>query len=110
MPNARQTSTAALRPDAVLWKKMAAIHSDLDAVPEKGHDTVTQHNQFSAGIVGLRELAYVFCSCYWTMPPMVVRACRLLEQLAGPICLCEHAAQVWRNLNLCPALRASMVD
>src|ERR1017187_85125 len=46
---------------------MAAIHADLDAVPEKGHDTVTRHNQFSAGIVGLRELAYVFYSWHWSL-------------------------------------------
>ena len=32
-------------------KKMAAIHSDLDAVREKGHDTVTRHNQFSAELL-----------------------------------------------------------
>ena len=39
-----------------------------------------------AGIVGLRELAYVFAAAIGAMPPMVVRACRLLEQLAGPLC------------------------
>jgi len=58
--DAWKTSVTAIRADAMLKKQVAAIHSDLDAVPEKGHDTVTRHNQFNNGIVGLRKLAYVF--------------------------------------------------
>jgi len=60
---------------------MAAIHADLNAVAKQGHDTMARHNQFSVGIVGLRELAYVLCI------PSPVKLRRGNSSLVSKICI-----------------------
>jgi hypothetical protein len=53
MSDAWETPVTTGCADPIFKNQVTAIDSDLDAVPEKGYDTVSRHEQFDGGIVGL---------------------------------------------------------
>jgi hypothetical protein len=44
MPDARKAKVSAIRANAVVEHEVTAIHTNLDAIPEKSHDCVTRHD------------------------------------------------------------------
>jgi hypothetical protein len=85
MSNTRESALASVRSDPILKKQMSTINADLDAVAEKGHDTMSRPQRLDGGIVGLLDLRYGSSSCHWSTPPTVVRACRLLLTVGRPV-------------------------
>ena len=47
VPYAWKARVAAIRPNSIQQDEVTTVYADLDAVAEKGHDTMTRHNQFS---------------------------------------------------------------
>jgi hypothetical protein len=81
----RKATPATIFSDAIFKKQMSTIHSDLDAIAIERNNAMSRDQQLNGGIVGLRELGYVFCSChgsefsFWWLGVY-----RLLEQSADP--------------------------
>src|SRR2546428_175676 len=82
---------------AILEAQVSTVHGDGNSISAHSHDTMSQRKR----IVGLRELMYGFRSRHRSLiPPLVVRACRLLEQAAGPHCNCNLISLYINNMEV----------